>query len=245
LEIEAIMEQVSIGKSSDRVFRLVDDEGKVSYLKIGGFRVQREHERLEWLSGKAQVAKIISFDEEDGEYRLVTEAVPGIMAHECEVSQREEVVKVIGRALKKLHSLPIEDCPFDNTIDVQLEEAAANTRDGLVDEDDFDPAHIGMKASELLPMLFAKKPTVFENVLTHGDYSVQNILIDPVTLEVNGLIDLGRCGISDRYLDLGIALNSLAHYIGEGYDIIFFEAYGIDEVDWSRIRFYQMLDEFF
>jgi aminoglycoside phosphotransferase len=239
------MEPVSVGKSSDRVFRLVDEEGKVSYLKIGGFRVKREHARLQWLQGKAPVAKIISFDEKEGEYRLVTEAMPGIMAHECEVSQREEVVKVIGRALKKLHSMPIDDCPFDNTIENQLAEAASNTQAGIVDESDFDPMHLGMTAQELLPKLMEAKPKTFENVFTHGDHCLPNIFIDPVTLEVTGYIDLGNCGVSDRYLDLGITLNTLDHNFGPGFDGVFFEAYGLEDVDLSRIRFYQMLDEFF
>lgn len=239
------MEQIGIGKSYDKVYRLVDEAGSESYLKIGGKQVIDEYRRLQWLQGKLPVAKIISFEESEGEYRLVTEAIPGIMAQECDVSQREEVVQNIALALKKWHSLPIDDCPFDNTIDKQLEEAAENTRLGLVDESDFDPAHMGMTAVELLPQLYVKKPAVFENVLTHGDYCLPNILIDPITLEVNGFIDLGRCGVSDRYLDLGIAMNTLDHNFGPGYEQIFFEAYGLEEVDQSRIKFYQMLDEFF
>lgn len=239
------MEPVSIGKSSDNVFRLVADDGEVSYLKVGGRYVKQEYDRLLWLQGRVPVARIVSFEERDGLYRLSTAAMPGIMAHECDVSQREAVVRSIGRALQKLHETPIADCPFDNTIDNQLAEAAANTEAGIVDETDFDPLHMGMTARELLPKLFAAKPTVFENVLTHGDHCLPNIFIDPTSLEVTGYIDLGRAGISDRYLDLAITLNTLEHNFGPGYDDIFFGAYGIKYIDWSRIEFYQMLDEFF
>jgi aminoglycoside phosphotransferase len=99
--------------------------------------------------------------------------------------------------------------------------------------------------SELLVLLKASKPTVFENVLTHGDYCLPNIIIDPLTLRVNGFVDLGQAGISDRYIDLAIALNTLEHNFGQGFEHIFFEAYGLQDVAWSRIKFYQMLDEFF
>ncbi len=239
------MEPVSIGKSSDNVFRLVAEDGTVSYLKVGGKYVKQEYERLQWLQGRVPVAKIISFEERDSIFRLTTAAMPGIMAHECKVSQREAVVRTIGRALRTLHETPIADCPFDNTIENQLAEATANTEAGTVDESDFDPLHMGMTARELLPLLHASKPTVFDNVLTHGDHCLPNIFIDPTTLEVTGYIDLGRAGISCRYLDLAITLNTLDHNFGLGYDSIFFQTYGIENVDWSRIEFYQMLDEFF
>jgi aminoglycoside phosphotransferase len=238
------MELVTVGKSSDKVHRL-ENGGIVTYLKSGGKQVKQEYERLCWLSGRIPVASVESFEDRDGEYYLLTRAVPGIMAHQCDVSQREEVVKSIARALRGLHNTPIEDCPFDNTIGNQIAEATANTEAGLVDESDFDPMHLGMTAKELLPVLLASKPTVFENVLTHGDYCLPNIFIDPITLEVTGFIDLGRAGISDRYLDLGIALNTLDHNFGSGFEEIFFKSYGLQDVDWSRIRFYQMLDEFF
>jgi aminoglycoside 3'-phosphotransferase II len=239
------MEPVSIGKSSDSVFRLVSDDSAVSYLKVGGKYVKQEYERLQWLQERVPVAKILAFEEREGLNRLTTSAMPGVMAHQCDGSQREEVVKSIARSLRRLHETPIGDCPFDNTIDNQLAEATANTEAGIVDESDFDPLHIGMTARELLPVLLAAKPTTFENVLTHGDHCLPNIFIDPQSLEVTGYIDLGRFGISDRYQDLGITLNTLDHNFGPGYDDIFFEAYGIQGVDQLRIAFYQMLDEFF
>lgn len=239
------LESVTIGKSADKVFRLLQDDGSHAYLKIGGHQVNDEYERLQWLQRRLPVARILSYEIRDGEYRLLTSAVPGIMSHDCKPEEREQVVRNIGRALRELHSIPINDCPFDHTVDNQIAKATANTEAGVVDESDFDEAHRGMSAAELLELLKDSIPTVFENVLTHGDYCLPNIIIDPHTLAVNGFIDLGRAGISDRYNDLGIALNTLDHNFGLGYDQIFFEAYGLLEVDWSRIKFYQMLDEFF
>lgn len=239
------MEPVSIGKSLDSVFRIVSDAGETQYLKIGGRYVKQEYERLQWLQGRLPVAKIISFEERDRLYQLKTSAVPGIMAHECAPEQRDALVRSIGRSLRRLHEIPIDDCPFDNTIEHQLAEATANTEAGIVDESDFDPMHMGMTAKELLPLLLSSRPKTFENVLTHGDHCLPNIFVDPSTLEVTGYIDLGRCGISDRYLDLAITLNTLDHNFGPGYDEIFFEAYDISGVDEQRIAFYQMLDEFF
>ena len=238
-------ESVTIGKSADKVFRLLQDDGSHAYLKIGGHQVSDEYERLKWLQGRLPVARILAFENGDGEYRLLTSAIPGIMAHECKAEEREQVVRNIGGTLRKLHAIPAHDCPFDHTIETQIAKATANTDAGLVDESDFDEAHLGMTAQELLPNLLANRPKQFDNVFTHGDYCLPNIIVDPHTLEVTGFIDLGQAGISDRYIDLAIALNTLDHNFGPGYEQIFFDAYGIKDVHWDKIKFYQMLDEFF
>jgi len=36
----------------------------------------------------------------------------------------------------------------------------------------------------------------------HGDFCLPNVVLDPETLVVTGILDVGRLGIADRHLDL-------------------------------------------
>jgi aminoglycoside 3'-phosphotransferase II len=53
--------------------------------------------------------------------------------------------------------------------------------------------------------------------------------------------------VADRYQDLALAARSLEYNLGRKWVDLLFEEYGISlkEVDWVKIEFYQLLDEFF
>lgn len=83
-------------------------------------------------------------------------------------------------------------------------------------------------------------------VVCHGDLCLPNLLIDPETLEVSGLIDLGRLGTADPYADIALLLaNARETWLDEPTacraDRRFAEHYGID-LDAARQRFYLLLD---
>ncbi|WP_408110254.1 hypothetical protein [Brevibacillus sp. B_LB10_24] len=50
---------------------------------------------------------------------------------------------------------------------------------------------------------------------------------------------------ADRYQDLALAIRSVIYYFGRELVPYFLEAYGIKAVDESKVRFYQLLDEFY
>jgi len=69
----------------------------------------------------------------------------------------------------------------------------------------------------------------------------------------SGFIDLGNCGIADKYQDIALCYRSLLHnfagvYTGKAYpkldEEMFFKELGI-EPDWEKIRYYILLDELF
>lgn len=71
--------------------------------------------------------------------------------------------------------------------------------------------------------------------------------------KLTGVIDLGRAGVADPWIDIALCSRSLEHnYNGfyggkhyEGYkNTMLFEALGI-RPDWERIRYYILLDELF
>lgn len=241
------LQRDAIGVSGDRVYALGDPERARYYLKIGttGGRIASELNRLLWLQDKMIVPEIICFEaDSDYEYLLVT-AIPGLIAnHEAFTNRKEQVVIALAKALRNIHSIDIAQCPFDCTLPRQIDEATANTEAGIVDEGDFDAERLGRSANDLLLELHRTQPASVENVFTHGDYCLPNVLLDPNTLHA-GFIDVGRAGISDRYLDLSIATRSITHNFGPGFEEIFLEAYGLDTVDRKSIEFYRLLDEFF
>ncbi len=84
-------------------------------------------------------------------------------------------------------------------------------------------------------------------MVCHGDLCVPNVILDPDTCRVSGLLDTGRLGVADRWLDLAIATRSLAGGPNPQYGPAaadrYLARYGIDP-DPGRIAFYRLLDEF-
>ncbi|WP_338108671.1 phosphotransferase, partial [Heyndrickxia oleronia] len=62
---------------------------------------------------------------------------------------------------------------------------------------------------------------------------------------INGFIDMGRAGISDRYQDLALAVRSITYNFGKDMIPYFLNEYGMQSYDKAKINFYQLMDEFF
>ena len=148
----------------------------------------------------------------------------------------------LGRVLRDLHSLT--DCPFERP----LASVVAAAED-VVRRDAVNPAFLTdewrrLKPSELLDRVVAERPyveSVAELVVCHGDACLPNVFFDPVTLEVTGLIDLGRLGIADRYSDLALTTIQLVDEWSAD-PAPFLSAYGLPDPDQRRLEFFRLLD---
>ncbi len=83
-------------------------------------------------------------------------------------------------------------------------------------------------------------------VVTHGDYCCPNVCVDPDTLRFTGVLDVGKLGVGDRYVDLCALFVTLAgalnpQYGGELVARRVIEAYG-GAPDDPRIAAYYALD---
>jgi aminoglycoside phosphotransferase len=239
---------ISIGCSAARTFRLRSFDGSVMYLKVmdkaSKYSLQPEYERLEWLKGKLPVPQILDFTVEDEKEFLLTSEICGVhAADQSWIDRLPVVVRELAIGLKAIHSIHVEGCPFDKSLDVRIREAELNIIAGLVDEDDFDIKRKGRKAVELYRELLEARPDHEDLVFTHGDYCLPNILLNGANL--SGFIDWGSAGIADRYQDIALAFRSFTWNFGEQWGRLFLQEYGLEEVDWSKIEFYQFLDEFF
>ncbi|MFZ2014334.1 MAG: phosphotransferase, partial [Nocardioides sp.] len=86
-------------------------------------------------------------------------------------------------------------------------------------------------------------------VVCHGDACLPNFLADPETLEITGMVDVGRLGVADRHLDLALAVRSISSAelnpaYGPAAAETMLAAYGRAADPW-RLDFYRLLDEFF
>jgi len=240
--------QVTIGESGAYTYMLSDESGQNRYLKIMprqlNLSMEREVDLLKWLEGKLPVPKVLLFiHDSEYEYFLMTE-VKGI--HSCAPSFESDLpklVRLLAKGLRMIHSVDIKDCPFDQRLSIKLKEAEYRTVNGLVDEDDFDDIRKGRKAIDLFQELIATKPAEEDLVFTHGDYCLPNIIIN--NGDIGGFIDWGRGGIADRYQDIALVARSLAYNFGEKWIPLLFKEYGMDKIDYSKIEYYKLLDEFF
>jgi aminoglycoside phosphotransferase len=97
------------------------------------------------------------------------------------------------------HEVSIDQCPFDMSLQGEIERVRFNVTNGLVDEADLESQHQGKSAEDL--------------VFTHGDYCLPNILIDGN--EIAGFVDWSRAGVADRYKDIALVIRSLRWNLDE------------------------------
>ena len=90
---------------------------------------------------------------------------------------------------------------------------------------------------------YCNRPDVPEEklVVRHGDLGPDNILIDPKTHEITGIIDFGAAGWDEPASDLGhIAFWGAAEF-GDEFVETFLKRYGVDDALRERVGFYSTL----
>ena len=184
------------------------------------------------------------FDEDQtSEYLLLTE-VPGTDAASLTGGiARADLVRVLAQGLRAIHAVSPESCPFDRSLEREIEFAAFNASHNLVDEQDFDASRIGRSAKDLYRQLLDSRPATEDRVFTHGDYCPPNVILQEG--RVSGFVDWSRAGVGDPYRDLALAARSIRKNLGPGLEAAFFSEYGIHRPDAARIEYYTLLDEFF
>lgn len=238
-----------VGEAGATVHRLHAPGRPSLYLKHGRGDVAQdlidEMVRLRWLARYTTVPALQGFVAIGDEAWLLMSALPGRTAYdllEAEPDKQFEVVTLLAAHLRELHAIAIEDCPFNSAHSYRLAQARSRMEAGEVDESDFDDDHEGWTAAQVWDEMMGFLPIEADQVVTHGDFSLDNIMIEDG--RVTGLIDLGRVGIADRYQDLAILWNCLDEF-GEELQAHLLTAYGLAEPDMRKLDFHLALDEFF
>ncbi len=213
-----------------------------------------EYQMMEWLMGKLPVPQIVKFYTNGKKNYLLMTKLKGKMACDPSIIQDlDNMARLLSKGLKKLWQVDVKECPRIINLDYKLKRALDRVINNEVDIDGAEPEIFGEEGFEtpmaLYEYLRDNRP-VEEYVLIHGDYCLPNIFFE--NNEVSGYLDLGYCGIGDKWQDIALAVRSIRYnleVVGKEAEYskvynIFFEELGI-EPDEEKIRYYRLLDELF
>ncbi len=247
---DAATEHVLAGESGTTVLRLTAADGSVYYLKHGRGSVPSdivdEMVRLRWLHARLPCAEMLHFVEHGDAAWLLTSGVTGRSGDEWlqdDPTKLDRVIDSYAAFLRRLHAMPVNDCPFNADAGVRMAAARINLSAGRIDKDDFDDDHRGWTGEQMWDELVRLRPGQETRVVTHGDYSLENLLLDD-DFQPTGLIDVGRLGAADPYQDIAILWQNLSDF-GTAAQGRWLTAYGINAVDQNKLAFYRCLDEMF
>lgn len=237
---------IAIGESRAKVQRL-SAPGKAALIlksqrREALFGLRGEAERLHWLQGRVPVPAVVKYVEDATHDHLLMSALPGEDAATVKLDP-DRLVGVLAKALRELHAVAIQSCPFVHTANELIHRAEAVMTAGEVDEDNLDPANMGRPPAELFAEMVAGRPESEDLVFTHGDFCLPNVMVCDGHL--SGFIDVGTAGIGDRYRDLALVGRSMTRNLGAEWVEVFFERYGLNEPDRGKLHYYRLLDEFF
>jgi aminoglycoside phosphotransferase len=237
---------VSAGMSGARLWR-VEASGaeEAQWLKLGSgemaSEVRAEAERTTWLHARGICVPRMfrTFDRDDFAAVLMSD-LAGTSGEEAAVRH----IPAIARAFRQLHSLPVDECPFDETLQVRLDRARRSVEAGRIEAENFFARNAHLKPAQLYARLARERPPGPEDlVVVHGDAWLSNVIIGR-----DGeicFLDCGRSGRGDRYVDLAVLYDSFAELFGEDAARMFLREYGIREPDFSKLRFFRDLYELF
>lgn len=245
------LSEIPVGATQARLFQ-VTVGNQIPYIlkaqrKVNSFEsLQNDKRNYEWLNGKIVVPEVIFYELIDNQEFLCRTKQKGKTLDKFigEISD-EEIVKRYANVLRLLHSISLDENAFSNKIDIEtkIEIAKSNIENNLVNQDDFETENRNLSVEELFLSLIAKKPLTSEFIFTHGDYCLDNIIFD--NNNFNGLIDIGRGGVADKYQDIALAIRTVREIFSKDYSNLFYQEYKLENINKEKIDFYILLDEFF
>ena len=238
------LKEIGIGCSDSQVIQIIKDN-QIYYLKIAkkGLLTQ-EYNALKWLDGKLSVPEIVLFDDESENEFLITRAILGEMVcSENYLKSPAESLKIIKEAFDNIYAVDISNCPFDVSNKYKLSLIERNVKKGLVKNADLKEETLQKFGSveNLLKYLIDNQ---FEEELcfSHGDTSLPNIFA--LGNKFSGFIDVGECGIADKWFDLAICEKSIKKNYGEEYISKFYKELNIIP-DRNKLDYYLLMMELY
>ena len=242
----------TVGWSPAKVFRL-ENSNEIIYLKqseavfnVTTYNVKREKEIIEWLSKRIETPKIIHYEESKKFNSLLMTNIGGISLENIQTTiTLEEYIDFYVQIIKQIQSISIEQCPYNNCIDNRLKELEYLIENDLADIDknnwEEETKNRFKTSQDLFKYLKQNKPD--ENLIfSHGDITNSNIYIENDKVKI---IDLGRCGLADKWLDIAFCVREIKESCDENKWLdMFFDKLQL-KPDWDKIDYYILLDELF
>ncbi len=207
---------------------------------------------LRWLSGRVPVPRVEAHEVLDGWDWLVMTRIEGReLCHPDVMEKPALLLDCMAEALHLLWDIPVEECPFERTVEDELAHAEEAIRTGRFDpsdceEDTFGPGGFKSPAALLDWLKHSLPPR--DRAVVHRDFCLPNLFSDGKRF--SGFIDVGDTGVGDRWMDLALGWRSLKHnsdgHYGKVYPHIdpddLFRAAGVPK-DEEKLRYYILLDE--
>lgn len=229
------LKELKLGRSDTKVFKTKLNSNhqevilKIQYIESKN-NLEEEYKRLKWIEGKLNTPKAYYYNEKDNIKYLIMEYKKGSPSFKF-----DDIGYQLGKALKEIHQVNIENCPFNKYSPEQLLSNFLAKLDSIYPEiqDNYKD-----ETKETV-IEFMKENTPTDKVLTHGDYSMPNILINNGEIS---FIDLGELGISTKYLDIYYLMKSLKINKKEEIFEEFLKGYGIDKINNNYIKWMDLID---
>lgn len=226
----------SMGNSVTRVYKVVLKNGEKAILKTQSIAsrvtLEDEYKRLLWLQGKVECPKILYFSKNDDHILLLMECIEGKVAYEY-----KNIGFKLGKFLKKIHSLDVDECPFrDNSVDMLMEKAEKK---------------LHFVVNSLLKMYpndteesllnFIREHCPKNDAVIHGDFCLPNVIVtDSGEMKI---IDVGDLSVSTKYFDFyhfikSLRINKMENELDE-----FKKGYGISSIDENQLKWMNIMDE--
>lgn len=200
---------------------------------------------MRWLGGRLPsgcVPAVLADEVADGVRYLVMRRVRGEMAcAPARMDRPDALMRALAGALQALWAVDVRDCPSVCDLDAEL--ALLRARVGEAKK---PPAGFA-SAQALLDWLEANRPAE-DRVLSHGDFCLPNVLFAEDGRAA--FIDLGGCGVADRYRDISLCLQSVRRNFGGFFggpvrpapdERIFWDTLG-EACDAAKLDYYLKLD---
>jgi len=245
---------VMAGESGNQVYRREDG---LLFAKLAptnrATELAGERDRLAWLHDRGlPCPEVVDWIEAGDGACLVMTAIPGVPAVELSGADLLAAWPSMARNLDAIHRLPVDQCPFDRSVQPMFQRAVDVVSRDAVNPDFLPEADKDRPAADLLARVERDLPTrlrqeAADRVVCHSDPCLPNFMIDPDSLRCTGLIDLGRLGTADRYADLALMLaNAEENWTSAGQSddafATLFAVLGIATPDRDRLAFYLRLD---
>lgn len=236
-----------IGRLNDHILKYQNIEGNFLYLKYGSGiskeDIKTEFCILSWLQNKIQVSQVVEYHEKNNISYLLTQGLSGIPAYKVKKNKTKQRIKVIALALKKFHSVSINECPVDNSLTKDLEQIRKYIELDVIDDKKFLVYSKGKSIKSVFNILEKQKKNMHNNTFIHGDFCLPNLLID--SNNDFSFIDLGDAGVGDKYKDLSSIEGSISRNFGEKWLQFFYDEYDSSlEIDKQKIQYFKYIDYF-
>jgi aminoglycoside 3'-phosphotransferase-2 len=228
---------ILVGESGAGVFRVRREDG-VEWIEKSGSPQELSVEAavMEWCAAHLPVPRVLAV--EVG--YLAMSALTGVNLTETSMPC---AVAVTVEALRLIHAVPTEECPFDASWAKRLKQAELRVHAGLVDTADFDDENLGRSAVDILAELQRQPPLPDRTSFTHGDACLPNFLMQGGLL--TGIVDLGRAGVTHPAQDWALALRSMRANFGPDGERSLREHLSDYCADEELLRRFRLLDELF